>query len=158
MGLHKQLNTKRSKADPCLFYKWDPTWGLVMWLTWIHDKLCIAHRDCVKSEKEMLMQHFKCDDIGIIEDFIGCKIDIDHEERSLTMTQPVLVQSLTDKFEDIPQGAMPMTPAKPGSIITKGEEDVKLSPEMNTRYQAGVCKLLYLAKNSRPDIENAVRA
>ena len=39
----KDMQCERSKADPCLFFKWDPTWGLVMWLTWIDDKLCIGH-------------------------------------------------------------------------------------------------------------------
>ena len=92
-----------------------------------------------------------------MEDYIGCKITIDHEERSVKFTQPVLVQSLNDEFEDIPQGVNPMTPARPGNILTKCEESEKLSPEMHLRYRTGVGKLLYLVKNSRPDIANAVR-
>ena len=91
-----------------------------MRLTWI-DKLCIAHRYCAKSEKDLLMQHFKYDDIRKVEDYIGCKIVIDCERKSLKMTQPELVKNFTDEFEDIVQGAMPMTPAIPGSILIKSE-------------------------------------
>lgn len=153
----KKMRCERSKADPCLFFKWDDLCGLVMWLTWIDDKLCIANPAIIEREKEELKSHYKCDDVGPVEDYIGCKITIDHEERSVKFTQPVLVQSLNDEFEDIPQGVNPMTPARPGNILTKCEESEKLSPEMHSRYRTGVGKLLYLAKNSRPDIANAVR-
>jgi hypothetical protein len=92
-----------------------------------------------------------------VEDYIGCKIDIDKESQSLKMTQSVLVQSLTNEFEDIPLGETPLVPSKPGNILTKCVESDKLSPEMHSRYRTGVGKLLYLAKHSRPDIANAVR-
>jgi hypothetical protein len=105
----KKMRCERSKADPCfcLFFKWDDLCGLVMWLTWINDKLCIANQDIIiEREKEELKSHYKCDDVGLVEDYIGCKITIDHDKRSLKFTQPVLVQSLNDEFEDIPQGSI----------------------------------------------------
>ncbi|KAL7474764.1 hypothetical protein ACHAW6_000717 [Cyclotella cf. meneghiniana] len=73
------------------------------------------------------------------------------------MTQPVLVQSLTDEFKDILQGKSPTVPAKPGSILTQCENSTKLNTEQHSRYRTGVGKLLYLTKHSRPDIANAVR-
>jgi hypothetical protein len=63
-----------------------------------------------------------------VEDYIGCKIKIDHEGRSGKFTQPVLVQSLNDEFEDIPQGSNPLTPARSGNILTTCIESDKLSP------------------------------
>ena len=102
----KEMQCKRSMADPCLFVKWNSTWGLVIWLTWIDDKLCIAHAKQVKYEKELLKQHFKCDDIEKVKDYIGCKLDITEDGWSLKMTQPVLVQSLTDEFMDIIQESL----------------------------------------------------
>ena len=152
-----EMKCDQSRADPCLFFKWDTNWGLVMWLTWIDDKLCIANAKRVEHEKELLKKHFKCDDVGRVQDYIGCKIDINDDGRSLKMTQPVLVQSLTDEFEDIIQGKTPLVPAKPGDILTKCENSIKLTPAQHSRYRTGVGKLLYLAKHSRPDIANAVR-
>jgi len=93
----------------------------------------------------------------MVQDYIGCKIDVDVEKRSLKFTQPVLVQSLTDEFKDIPQRKSPLVPAKPGDILTKCEDSERLTPEMHTRYRTAVGKLLYLVKHSRPDIANAVR-
>ena len=128
-----------------------------MWLTWIDDKLCIANAKRVEHEKELLKRHFKCDDIGKVKDYVGCKLDISSDGRSLRMTQPVLVQSLSDEFEDIAQGKAVLVPAKPGNILTKCENSDKLNPEKHSRYRTGVGKLLYLTKHSRPDIANAVR-
>jgi hypothetical protein len=65
---------ERSKADPCLFFKWDDLCGLVMWLTWLDKKLCIANQTIIKREKEELKSHHKCDDVGPVEDYIECKI------------------------------------------------------------------------------------
>jgi hypothetical protein len=73
------------------------------------------------------------------------------------MMQPVLVQSLTNEFEDIVQGRAPLVPAKPGDILIKCKNDDKLNPEQHSRYQTDVGKLLCLAKYSRPDITNAIR-
>jgi len=72
-----------------------------------------------KHEKELLKKRFKCDDNGKVNDYFGCKIDISSNVRSLKMTQPVLVQSLTDGFEDNIQGRSPVVPADPGNILTK---------------------------------------
>ena len=87
--------------------------GLAMCLTWVDDKLFIAHKDIIMKEKDSLSEHFKCDDVGELEDYVGCKIDIDRNEKKMTISQPVLVQSLVDMFGDIPQGRLVMTPAPP---------------------------------------------
>jgi hypothetical protein len=82
----------------------------------------------VKCKKGLLERHFKCDDIGKVQDYIGCKIDIADDGRSLKMMQLVLVQSLTDEFEDIIQGKTPLVPAKPWDILTKCKSSSKLTP------------------------------
>ena len=82
----KKMNCDRSSADPCLFFKWDITWGLILWLTWIDDKFCIVNAKRVEHEKELLKTYFKCDDIWKIKDYIGCKLDISTDGQSLVMT------------------------------------------------------------------------
>ena len=42
---------------------------------------------------------FDCDDLGKIEEYVGCKIDINRENRSMRITQPVLSQSFKDEFD-----------------------------------------------------------
>ncbi len=134
----KSMKCERSSADPCLFFKWDLAWGLVMWLTWIDDKLCIANAKRVEHEKELLKKHFKCDNVGRVKGYIGCKIDMSEDGWSLKMIQPVLVQSLTDEFKDILQGKSPTVPAKPGNILTKCKNSEKLDVEQHSRYSTEV--------------------
>ena len=66
--------------------------------------------------------------LGKVQDYIGCKIDIVNDGRSLKMMQLILVQSLTNEFEDIIQGKTPLVPAKPGDILTKCKNSSKLTP------------------------------
>ena len=75
------------------------------------------------------MQHFKSDDVLMGENYIGCKIDIDKESQSFNMKQPVLVQSLTDEFEDIPWAETPLVLARPVNFLTKCESSDELSTE-----------------------------
>ena len=42
-------------------------------------------------------QLFECDDIGDMEEYVGCKID--KEEGSIKFTQPVMLQSFKDEFD-----------------------------------------------------------
>jgi hypothetical protein len=52
------------------------------------------------------MKHFKCDDVGEMKDYIGCKVICDHEKHEIELSQPVLVQSLFDEIDDISQSKL----------------------------------------------------
>ena len=48
------MKYKRSKADPCLYYKWDTEHGLMIWVSWVDD--CLTCRD---KEGEFMKQKSK---------------------------------------------------------------------------------------------------
>jgi hypothetical protein len=50
---------------------------------------------------------------GELKEYVRCKVDIDKKEWSVTLTQPVILQSFKDEFE-LPEGAYPRTPAVAG--------------------------------------------
>ncbi len=60
------------------------------------------------------------------------KKDWNRKGNSIKITQPVLVQSLEDKFE-LPTGTPAQTPAKPNTTMTKQEDKNELSREMHTK-------------------------
>ena len=149
------LNYTRSKADPCLYYKWDDE-GLILWISWVDDCLVTGPENVVKREKEKMKQLFDCDDIGELKEYVGCKIVHNRIDRSVKFTQPVLLQSFTDEFE-ITKNAKHETPAPAGEVLRKGEEKDFVSNENMSKYRSGTGKLLHLTKWSRPDMQNAVR-
>ena len=148
----------RSKADPCLYYQWTAE-GLVLWVSWIDDCLCVGKRSAVLAAKTELMKRFDCEDVGELTEYVGCKVDRDNadEYASIKVTQPVLVQSFVDEFGICEESEKPATPAAPGSILVKPDEDQLLDAASQTRYRSGVGKLLHLMRWSRPEILNAVR-
>ena len=151
----KAMKFERSKADPCLYYSWTEH-GLVTWISWVDDCLVCGSPEGVKIARAQMMEQFDCDDIGNMDEYVGCKITRDHEKKTLKFTQPVMLQSFSDEFE-LPEGKPPNTPANPGQFLVKGEEGTFLKSEQQAKYRSGVGKLLHMMRWSRPDILNAVR-
>jgi hypothetical protein len=151
----KSMKYKRSKADPCLYYAWTAL-GLVLWISWVDDCLTVGSKEAAKQAKQQMMDHFDCDEIGELKEYVGCKVDIDKEERSVTLTQPVLLQSFEDEF-NLPEGAHPRTPAIAGDVLLKGEEKDQVQIKEQKKYRSGVGKLLHMMHWPRPETLNAVR-
>ena len=57
-----------------------------------------------------------------MKEYLGWKVDINNETGKLKMTQPVLVQSLSEEFEDTEQGDTLLTSARPASVLTKTDD------------------------------------
>ncbi len=123
---------ERSKADPCLFYA-RRNKCLVIWVTWVDDNMVIAPPNIMDQDKDMMKNHFECDDLGKMTEYIGCKIKRSNTSRAIKITQLVLVQSLKDEF-NLPDGVPPTTRAKPGTTITKQPEEDPLNNRKHTNY------------------------
>ena len=147
------MGFERSMSDPCLYYKWTESNGLVIIVSWIDDNLIVGSKEAVLEAKKDMMERFECDDCGEIQEYVGCKIDRDGRE--LKFTQPVLLQSFEDEFE-LPEREV-ATPAVPGSVLPKVEKGKQLSGTRQTKYRSGVGKLMHIMQYSRPEIYNSVR-
>ena len=86
----------------------------------------------MKKEKEKMKQLFDCDDIGELQEYVGCKIVHDRAERSVKITQPVLLQSFTDEF--VLGSTKHETPATAGEVLRKGDEKDFVSLENMSKY------------------------
>jgi hypothetical protein len=53
--------------------------ALEMCLTCIDE--FIAHKDIIKKEKDGLSKNFNCNDLSELDDYVGCKIEIDRSEK-----------------------------------------------------------------------------
>jgi hypothetical protein len=76
----------------------------------------------------------------------------------LKLTQPVLIQSLSDEF-DIPNVTERVrTPAPGGEVLYPGEQGTIESPEMQTKFRSGIGKMMHLMRWSRPEIKKCIQA
>jgi hypothetical protein len=109
------MTFKRSAADPCLYYCWT-VYGLVVWLSWIDDCLVSGDKRAVDFAKEQMKSRFECDDLGELNQYVGCNID--RNEDSVKFTQPVLIQSYEDEF-DLNKTRQVFTPVEQGKVLMK---------------------------------------
>jgi hypothetical protein len=151
----KSMGFERSKADPCLYFAWTIN-GLVLWVSWIDDCLVLGNKAGMQTAKEQMMMRFDCDEVGNMDEYVGCKLERNWDEGWIKFTQPVLLQSFHDEF-DLPDEKSPTTPAEPGQILMRCEEKDGMSAEKQGSYRSGVGKLLHMMRWSRPEILNAVR-
>jgi hypothetical protein len=148
----RAIGLKRSKADPCVYYRWTNQ-GLNIWCSWVDDILSCGHKTDVDEGREALKQFFDLDEVGELKEYVGNKVEYNREQGYMKLTQPVLIQSFKDEF-DLPNQIF-KTPAAPGNILVSG--DVTLNQEEHRKYRKGVGKLIHLSKYSKPGILNAVR-
>ena len=143
----------RSKVDACCYFKKTAD-GLVLIISWVDDLLICGPKDAVLQVKADLLTQFDCDDVGELEEYVGCKIERDKD--TFKITQPVLLQSFIDEF-DLDAIEAPKTPAAPGTMLPVVQEGSELPPLEQTDFRKGVGKLLHVMKWSRPEVSNAVR-
>ena len=94
----RAMELQRSKADPCVYFKWK-NGKLMIWSSWVDDLLSCGPNETVLEGRKALKEHFDIDEVGELAEYVGCKIDYNREERSILITQPVLVQSFEDEFK-----------------------------------------------------------
>ena len=58
--------------------------------------------------------------MGWLNEYVGCKVDVDRENRKLKITQPVLLQSFNDEF-DLPEDDYKI-PAESKSTLRHSED------------------------------------
>ena len=130
-----------------------------MWLSWIDDLLIVNRsKKCVLREVERVKGVFGVDDVGPLEDYLGCKLKFDWEKPSCRLTQPVPIKSM----QDVHRASSAKTVRLPATVGTKlikaneGDKDVVGGKEQ-TYYRGLAGQLLHMSSWSRPDISNAVR-
>ena len=153
----RSMGFDKSKADSCLYWKRTEN-GLVIWLPWIDDCLCVGHEVEVQQARVEMLRRFECDDIGEVEEYLVCKVERCRERRQVRLTQTVILLSYNDEFDLPPAGRLSNTPALAGSVLSPeaGEEEL-VDKKNHNSYRTGVEKLLHVTRWSRPETWNTVR-
>ena len=99
----------------------------------------IGPKQGVIKAKQQMKDQFDYDDVGDLNECVGCKVRIDQENGTVKFTQPVMLQSFKDEFK-LDKTFIPSTPMDAGKILTPSENDSK----NQTPYQSGVEKSLHM--------------
>jgi hypothetical protein len=148
------MKFSRGAADPCVYFRWGVD-GLVLIASWVDDLLICGCEKAVMNVKKELFSHLKCDDVGELTEYVGCKIV--RTANSIQLTQPVLIQSFQDEFNLPESMKATKTPAPGGQVLMKGVEETMVYDATHSVYRSGVGKLMHLMRWSKPEIWNSVR-
>ena len=97
-----------------------------------------------------------------VELHLGCRIDTSRKGE-ITVHKPHIYDYLQNKFQDVlgmkwREEKKKSTPSMPNFRLMQVKEgEAVLSPQEQTLYRCGVGILLYLVKQTRPDLANATR-
>jgi hypothetical protein len=97
------MNYARSKADPCLYFAW-MLHGLIVWIFWADDCLACGKEKGVTIAKKQMMDRFDCksNEVGNMDEYVGCKLKRDYKDQSMKIMQPVML-------EELPKDSFPLT-------------------------------------------------
>ena len=76
----------------------------------------MGNKKNILHAKSEMMSRFDCNKVGVLNEYIGCKLDWNKEQRTMKVTQSVLLQSSRDEF-DISKEQKPVAPAELGSAL-----------------------------------------
>ena len=93
----KDMGHRRSTADPCLYYLRNEKGEMIIQATWVDDNIIVGPKELVETKRKKIANHIEIDDIGELEEFVGCKVE--RKGNSVRLMQPVIMQSFVDKFE-----------------------------------------------------------
>jgi len=83
------IGCRRSNVDNCVYYKRDDS-GLSLLASWVVDLIVTGEEDTVSHQKSKLKEMVPIDDCGNMDEYVGCKVDINRDEQKLKFTQPVM--------------------------------------------------------------------
>ena len=147
-GLLK-LGFKQSQIEPCLFMKEN-----IVCVLYVDDTLFFSSDDALIDKHISALQslQFELTDEGDVDTFLGVKIT-NNADGSITMTQPSMIEQVLSVLGLSNDSKCHKTPATspPLHAHSDGAERTE-----KWNYRSVIGMLIYLAKNTRPDIEYAV--
>jgi hypothetical protein len=139
--------------DQCLYYKWHEKYGLTLIISWVNDLMICGKEEACLKFKEEINKQFEIDNIGKMKEYVSCKID--RKEGKMKLTQPVLIQSLKDKF-NVKEFDY-KTPAAPGTSIPPCPEGLQVDENRQSIFCKAAGKLIHIVCWTQLEVGNSVR-
>ena len=148
----KEKGFNNLRSDPCAYIRRRDDDSLEIVTVWVDDLLLIALSDGVMIvQRDDLRSIFDVTDLGEPSKIVG--IEISQTSTSLTISQPLYVDSILKRFKMI--DANPVSTLLDPNIKLKLNDDGR-EPNRSNDYASLLGSLQYLAIATRPDIAYAV--
>ena len=152
--LTDKMGLEQSLKDPCLLVRKNASGLVVLGVVIYVDDILMAGP---KAEIDKFIQEFgsrfSVKAMGDLTEYVGANFK--RTKNGYVIDQHRLINKMV---EDHGQTKSFRTPAAPGQILLKSDEDADiLGTSLTSEYRSVVGKLLYLVKLTRPDMASAVR-
>ena len=135
---------------------------MLILILYVDDCLLTGDTLAIESGINNIKKMFNVTVTKKVKEYLGCRIDTSRKGE-ITVHQPHIYKHLEDKFQDVlemkweeeERKATLSTPSFRLMRVKEGEG--VLTQEEQTLYRCGVGILLYLVKQTRPDLANATR-
>ena len=153
-----KLGVKRSKCDPCLFYKHDDDGNLIFVMpTYVDDTQAQGKKEVVEEIIEGIKRHVEIKQIPVMEKFLSVNYHFGVDEKGiyqLTEMKDYLESMIKEYEKHRGELKYKKCPAKPGQHMKKYQGD----PVDQSVFRTFVGKVLFAQQKNVPVISNAVRA
>ena len=144
-----KLGFKQVPEEPCLFVKLSNK-GPIFILIWVDDLLIAGNSTAVDVVVNLLQKMLPMKDLGFPAQFIG--VNIEKKKNGLFLHQAPFTERALKMF-----GMQDCRPSDHPAVAVRLKKDDDSSPlEENVPYRSAVGVLLWLSRNTRPDISFAV--
>jgi hypothetical protein len=79
-----------------------------------------------------------------MDEYVGCKLELNREEGWIKFTRPVLLQSFMMDELHLPENLVPTTPTKDGQILVPCKPVDGVPNVQQGKFRTGVGKLLHM--------------
>jgi hypothetical protein len=151
----EQLGFKRTDADHGVFLKMWRDGRVVIVAVHVDDCLTIGTSQTLVDEfKHRINKKYWLTDLGPCKWLLGIKIDRDHEDSTIALSQHTYIDSIVTRFnfDNLKPCSIPMDPSKP---LLKSQSPLTLAKKAkmkNIPYREAVGSLMYAVMGTRPDI------
>ena len=146
-----KLGFVQSASDSCIYFR--VTDKLCIIAVYVDD-LIIASQSIaeINSIKQSLSDRYKMKDLGVLNHFLGVKVEHDVGNNSIFINQSAFASSLVSKF-NFENSKSVKTPA---DVNVKPQKCDSSKPFDSKLYQSCLGGLLYLSNRTRPDLTYSV--
>ena len=145
----KSLGFKCARSDSGIYVKGHRK-SIIVCILYVDDVLFMGPElRQVQKVKEAFMKLWECRDLGRVKEYLGMRINYDHNKATMIIDQHEYAKKIVKRFGQ--ENAKSVRTPLPTGYVPEPNSG-QASPQQRSYYQSIIGSLLYLALGTRPDI------